>query len=113
MYPHEGSAKALKYTQSRVNDDTSYAKSWKELSRADRAVLLLAAHGVQDLYGGQALKQLQRMLGARTLTATAPRTSIRRLISPKLQLLARIDHGAYRFEDAEFETWVAARRTVD
>jgi hypothetical protein len=113
MYPHEGPAQALKYTQTRVNDDTGYAKSWKQLSRTDRAVLLLAAHGVRDLYGGQALKQLQAMLGARALTTSAPRTSIRRLTSPKLQLLARIDHGAYRFEDAEFETWVATRRTVD
>lgn len=76
-------------------------------------MLLLAARGVQDLYGGQALTQLQTLLGARILTVSAPRTSIRRLTSLKLQLLARIDHGAYRFEDAEFEAWVAARRTVD
>jgi len=27
--------------------------------------------------------------------------------------MARIDHGAYRFEDPEFQAWVAARRTVD
>jgi hypothetical protein len=113
MYPHEGPAQALKYTQARVNDETSYTKSWKELSRTDRAVLLLAARGVQDLYGSQALKQLRDLLDDRTLTTSAPRTSIRRLTSTKLQLLARIDHGAYRFEDAEFENWVAARRMID
>jgi hypothetical protein len=113
LYPHEGPARALQYTQTRVNDDSGYAKTWKELSRADRAVLLLAARGVQDLYGSPALKQLQELLGSRTLTANVPRTSIRRLTSPRLQLLARVDHGAYRFEDAEFHAWVAARYTIE
>jgi hypothetical protein len=83
------------------------------LSRPDRAVLLLAARGFQDLYGGAALKQLQQMLGSDEVTTNVPRASIRRLTGPKLQLMARIDHGAYRFEDPEFQTWVAARRTVD
>jgi hypothetical protein len=113
MYQHQGPEQALLYTQTRVHDDTSYAKAWKELSRADRAVLLLAARGVQDLYGTQALKQLQEMLDSPDVTASAPRTSIRRLTGPKLQLMARVDHGAYRFEDPEFQTWVAARRTID
>jgi hypothetical protein len=77
MYQHEGAVNALKHTMARVHDDTGYAKVWKELNRSDRAVLLLAARGVQDLFG------------------------------------VRVDHGAYRFEDPEFQTWVAARRTVD
>jgi hypothetical protein len=113
MYQHQGSAQALHYTLTRVNDDSGYGRIWKELSRPDRAVLLLAARGVQDLYGNRALKQLQALLGTRTPITSAPRTSIRRLTSPKLQLLARIDHGAYRFEDAEFQAWVTTRRTID
>jgi hypothetical protein len=113
MYQHQGPGEALRYTQERVHDDTGYAKTWKELHRADRAVLLLAARGVQDLYGAQALKQLQEMMRSPTLTVSVPRTSIRRLTGVKLRLLARIDHGAYRFEDTEFQTWVAARRTID
>ena len=113
MYQAQGSDQALAYTKARVHDDTSYAKSWKELSRADRAVLLLAARGVQDLYGGAALKQLQSVLGDTAVTINVPRASLRRLTGPKLQLMARVDHGAYRFEDPEFQTWVAARRTVD
>jgi hypothetical protein len=113
MYPHQGPEHALHYTLERIHDDTSYARIWKELSRADRAMLLLAAGGVQDLYGAPALKQLKNLLGTRAVTTSAPRTSIRRLTGPKLQLMARIDHGAYRFEDPEFQTWVAARRTVD
>jgi hypothetical protein len=113
MYQHQGPEQALQYTQARIHDDTSYAKAWKELNRADRAVLLLAARGVQDLYGIQALRQLQEMLGSPDVTASAPRTSIRRLTGPKLQLMARIDHGAYRFEDPEFQAWVATRRTID
>ncbi len=113
MYQAQGAEEALQYTLARIHDDTSYAKAWKELNRPDRAVLLLTARGVQDLYGMHALKQLQEMLDSAQVTASTPRTSIRRLTSPKLQLLARIDHGAYRFEDPEFQAWVAARRTVD
>ncbi len=76
-------------------------------------MLLLAARGVQDLYGAPALKQLQKLLGPPDVTASAPRSSIRRLTGVRLQLMARVDHGAYRFEDSEFQTWVAARRTID
>jgi len=113
LYQQQGEQEALRYTIARITDDTGYAKIWKSLSRADRAVLLLTARGVQDLYGAKALEKLQQILGTTALTASAPRSSIRRLTGPKLQLMARIDHGAYRFEDSEFQSWVAARRTVD
>jgi hypothetical protein len=113
MYQSQGPEQALAYTKARVHDDTSYARSWKELGRADRAVLLLAARGVQDLYGAAALRQLQQMLGSDAVTTNVPRASIRRLTGPRLQLMARVDHGAYRFEDPEFQAWVAARRTID
>ncbi len=113
MYQAQGPEQALLYTKARVHDDTSYSKTWKELGRADRAVLLMAARGVQDLYGAAALQHLREMLGSSDATANIPRTSIRRLTGPKLQLMARVDHGAYRFEDSEFQSWVAARRTID
>ena len=113
MYQQQGAAQALAHTRARLDDDTGYAKVWKELGRADRAVLLLASRGVQDLYSAQALAQLQELLGDPQLTASAPRTSLRRLTGIKLQLMARVDHGAYRFEDPEFQSWVAARLTVD
>ena len=113
MYQAHGPDQALSYTQTRVHDDTSYAKTWKELSRTDRAVLLLAAGGAQELYGNAVLKQLQEMLGSPGVTPSAPRTSIRRLTGPKLQVMVRVDHGAYRFEDPEFQAWVAAWRTID
>jgi hypothetical protein len=113
MYQSQGSDQALAYTKARVHDDTNYAKTWKELGRADRGVLLLAARGVQDLYGAAALDQLRELLGSKEAGANVTRASIRRLTGPKLQLMARVDHGAYRFEDPEFQTWVTARRTVD
>jgi hypothetical protein len=113
MYQLQGAEQALRYTQSRVNDDTGYARNWKALKRSDRAVLLLLASGIQDLYGARALKQLAKILGVPHLTITVPRTSIRRLIDPRDQILARVDQGFYRFEDLEFQNWVAARRTVD
>ncbi len=113
MYQQQGPEQALQYTLTRVHDDTGYARIWKELGRPDRAVLLLAARGVQDLYSAPALKQLQELLDSPDVTASTPRTSIRRLTGARLQLMARVDHGAYRFEDPEFQTWVAARRTID
>ena len=113
MYQQQGPAEALRYTQARVHDDTGYVRTWKELYRPDRAVLLLAARGVQDLFGAAALKQIKELLDVDKVTATVPRGALRRLTSPKLQLLARVDHGTYRFEDTEFLAWVAARSTVD
>jgi hypothetical protein len=112
MYQQQGVDEALRHTLTRVNDESGYAKVWKDLNRNDRAVLLLAARGAQDLYSAPVLVQLQDLLGE-DVTASVPRSAVRRLIGPKLQLMARVDHGAYRFEDPEFQSWVAARRTVD
>jgi len=39
-----------------------------------------------------------------------PPTSLRRLTAPKIQALARVEHGVYRFEDQEFEAWVRGRK---
>jgi hypothetical protein len=113
LYQEQGTEAALRHTLARVHDDTGYARTWKELGRSDRAVLLLAARGVQDLYGAAALKQLRELLGTDEVTASVPRTSLRRLTGPKMQAMARVDHGTYRFEDQEFEAWVRSRRTVD
>ncbi len=113
MYQQQGAAQALAHTLARLHDDSGHARVWKELGRPDRAVLLLAAGGVQDLYSAQALAQLQVLLGDPALTASTPRTSIRRLTGVKLQLMARVDHGAYRFEDPEFQAWVAGRQTIE
>jgi hypothetical protein len=38
----------------------------------------IAQHGVQDLYGAETLKQLQGMPDSRVVTASLPRSSIRR-----------------------------------
>jgi len=61
-YQQQGSEAALAHTLGRVKDDTNYAKVRKELGRADRALLWLAAKGVQDLYRASALAQLQSLL---------------------------------------------------
>lgn len=113
MYQQQGAAEALRQTQARVHDDTGYARAWQELARTDRAVLLLAARGVQDLFGAATLAQIKTLLELDEVTATLPRGALRRLTSPRLQLLARVDHGIYRFEDTEFQSWVAARRSLD
>src|SRR5574337_128173 len=112
LYQEQGARAALEHTLGRVHNDTGYAKTWKAVNRADRAVLLLAAQGVQDLHGAAALARLRELLGAE-VTATTPRSALRRLTAPKMQVMARIEHGTYRFEDPEFEAWVRSRRTVD
>ena len=113
LYQHEGADSALRHTLSRITDDSGYAKIWQALKRADRAVLYAAARGAEDFFGNAVLDQLKTLLDVEEITATLPRTSLRRLTGPKLQLMARIDHGTYRFEDIEFRQWVAARRDLD
>lgn len=113
LYQQQGSEAALQYTLARVADDSGYARIWKDLSRADRAILYLIARETKDLFGASVLAQLESLLGLDHVTTTVPRTSLRRLTGPKLQIMARVGHGAYRFEDPEFQAWVAARRTID
>ncbi|VWX61066.1 conserved hypothetical protein [Burkholderiales bacterium 8X] len=113
LYQQQGHEAALAHTLARIHDDSGYAKTWKELSRADRAVLLLAANGVQDLYSAAALQLLRDVLGTPDVSTGLTRSSLRRLTGPRMQAMARVDHGAYRFEDQEFEAWVKARNSVD
>ena len=68
---------------------------------------------MQDLYGAAALAQLRALLGSEEVTASVPRSALRRLTGPRMQAMARVDHGLYRFEDPEFEAWVGSRRTID
>jgi hypothetical protein len=72
IYQHQGPEQALQYIRARIHDDTGYTKTWKELNRADRAILLLAARGVQDLYGIHAHEQLKDLLGSPNVTVTLP-----------------------------------------
>jgi hypothetical protein len=113
IHPHEGHAGALEHTRQRIQDDGGFAKAWKDLQRSDRAVLVLAARGVQDFYSAASQQQLSELLGEPQRSDSTLKSAMRRLTGPKLQMLARIDHGAYRFEDPEFESWVKTRRTVD
>ncbi|MDN8612157.1 hypothetical protein [Variovorax ginsengisoli] len=113
LYQGQGPELALQHTLARVHDDSGHAKAWKAMNRSDRAVLLLAARGVQDLYGAAALTQLRELMGSGDVTASVPRSALRRLTGPKMQAMARVDHGLYRFEDPEFEAWVRSRRTID
>jgi hypothetical protein len=112
LYQEQGASAALEHAQGRVHNGSGYAKTWKGISRVDRAVLMLAANGVQDLHSMPAIARLQELLGAEVSTTT-PRSALRRLTAPKMQVMARVDHGTYRFEDQEFESWVRSRRTVD
>lgn len=113
MYQQQGVEEALRHTQLRVNDEGGYAKLWKQLHRADRAVLLLAARGTQDLFSASSLKQLEALLGEPSVSPNAPRNALRRLTGPRTLLMAKVDHGVYRFEDPEFQAWVTKRKTVD
>ncbi len=113
MYQQQGVDEALEYTRATVSDDAGYGKLWRQLHRADRAVLLLAARGTQDFFSAATLQQLSSILGEPGVVPSTPRNALRRLTSPARLVMAKLDHGVYRFEDAEFQNWVNRRKTLD
>jgi len=80
-YQHQESKQALQYKQSGYTA-TRAMRGVKGIEPSPPALLLLVARGVQDLYGIHALKRHQEILNSPDVTASAPRTSIRRLTSP-------------------------------
>jgi hypothetical protein len=113
MYQQQGVEEALVHTRATVSDEAGYGNLWKQLHRADRAVLLLAARGTQDFFSAATLQQLSTILGEPGVTPSTSRNALRRLTSPGRLVMAKLDHGVYRFEDVEFQNWVNRRKTLD
>jgi len=94
---------------------TSYTKTWKELNRADRAITAIGGPWCAGpLWNPTRSNSLKICWALPNVTVSAPRTSLRPAYeSQAATASARVDHGAYRFEDPEFQAWVTTRRTVD
>lgn len=113
LYQQQGFEKALEYTRATVSNEHGYGKLWRQLHRADRAILLLAARGTQDFFSAATLRQLSTILDEPDVPPSTPRNALRRLTSPGRLVMAKLDHGIYRFEDAEFQNWVNRHKTLD
>ena len=103
----QGAQAALAATRAQVFSDEGFAGQWAALLPADRGVLRLMADGVADLHGTSARIQLGKMLGlGRTAPMNTPQQALRRL--QNANVVVRLDHGEYRFEDEAFADWVRA-----
>ena len=109
----QGSAEALAHTRARIHDELGFGRDWAALIAADRALLLLLAQGVPDLHSAAALARMGKLLGlGEPAKVSLAQNALRRLCSPRAGLLAKLEHGRYRFESSEFEEWVRMRGAV-
>lgn len=110
VYQTQGAAAALDHTRGRIHDELGFAHTWRNLIAADRALLLLLAQGVNDLHSSTALARLGDLLGlGEAAKVSMAQNALRRLCAQRVALLAKLEHGRYRFESREFEEWVQLR----
>lgn len=108
-HANQGARAALAATRAQVFSDEGFAGQWAALLPADREVLRLMARDVADLHGAASRAQLGKALGlGKTAPMNTPQQALRRLQAANL--VVRLDHGAYRFEDEAFGEWV---KTLD
>ena len=113
VHQTEGAAAALARTRERIHDELGFARTWAVLIAADRALLLLLAQGARDLHGAATLARVGSLLGlGEAAKVSTVQNALRRLCSQRVGLLAKLDHGRYRFESSEFEEWVKLGGTV-
>jgi hypothetical protein len=108
VYPFDGAAAALAYTQQHVFNDGSFQKQWDALLPADREILLMLSEGTEDLHSQAARERLGKVLGLnKPAELNTPQQSLRRLRASNV--LVRMSHGEYRYEDEAFCEWVRKR----
>ena len=101
----DGLEVVLERTQSKIHDTQNYPKKWEQLKAIDRAVLSLAVTAANSPHSLTTRTQLGEILGlGQPVDNTVVQNAMRRLISN--QILVRLEHGSYRFEDAQFGEWV-------
>ena len=104
-HANQGAQAALEATRAQVFSDEGFAGQWAALLPADREVLRLMAQGVADLHGAATRARLGQTLGlGKTAPMNTPQQALRRLQAANL--VTRLDHGEYRFEDEAFADWV-------
>jgi transcription termination factor NusB len=104
-HPFDGVEHALERTQSKIHDAQNYPQKWAQLKAIDQAVLRITVASDASPHSLDTRTQLGESLGlAKPVDNAAVQNSIRRLIVG--QILVRIEHGSYRFEDTQFAQWI-------
>ncbi len=103
--PQNGSSAALESTKISVFSDENFKYQWENLLAADQVILSMLADGVNDLHGKSAMQRLGRELGiGDNVDKNTAQNALRRLSSKNI--ITKIDHGMYQFEDEAFADWV-------
>lgn len=103
--PQDGSAAALQRTQEHVLSDVSFRNQWASLLPTDRAVLRALADAPGGLHTKQTMERIGNDLGLdKRVTLSTVQNALSRL--QREDIVARIAHGEYRFEDEAFQAWV-------
>lgn len=104
-HPFDGPEAALDYTKAHVFNEENFQQQWDALLPADRALLQLVAADTADLHGQAARTRLGERLG---MEGPAERSTVQnalRRLNGK-NLLTRMSHGRYQFEDEAFAEWI-------
>ncbi|GIZ53090.1 hypothetical protein [Noviherbaspirillum aridicola] len=108
--PLAGAASALDTVKQQVYGDQDFERQWQELLPADRAVLEMIAMGGKDLFGSEARTRMAAILGLdEPVKRSTPQNALSRLMNKNL--VTRLEHGRYQFEDESFADWVRHRDT--
>lgn len=106
--PEQGSAAALLLTKSKVFNDDSFKRQWNALLPADQIILSMIANGTSDLHGKAAMQRFGTELGIDgNVNKNTAQNALRRLMDKNV--VTKIGHGAYQFEDEAFSDWVKHR----
>jgi hypothetical protein len=111
-YPFDGPAAALQFTKEHVFNHEQFKRQWTGLLPADRALLGMMAEGmVSDFHGQPARERLGILLGLpKAPPMNTPAHSLRRLQADNI--VTKLAHGKYRFEDEAFAQWIREQRMV-
>ena len=111
-HPFEGVDQAIDESQRLIYGEQGFDKKWEQMLPADRVVLQLVARGQQDMHGKLALKTIGLVLGlSKPAEISVPQNALKRLMDN--QILIRVGHGEYRFEDEAFADWIKKEKPLE
>jgi len=101
----DGHEEALAHTRQHVFNDESFQLLWQATLPADRAVLSLIANRSAEILGKEARARVGEALGlGKAADASTLSNALRRLVEKNI--IARMEHGKYQFEDEAYAEWV-------
>jgi hypothetical protein len=107
-HPFDGIEEVLKRTQTKIHDAHNYPQKWAQLKAIDQAVLRVALQKEALPHSLATRTQMGEALGlGKPVDNAVIQNAIRRLIAS--QIVVRVEHGSYRFEDAQFAEWISDR----